>query len=209
MDHLWSPWRYAYVSSAPVTTPGPGACLFCRTAALEPADAGTQRDTELPAAAPRLDAMRESGRPPNGPSPGEQRQSATEQEDAANYVVYRGHSSFVLLNRYPYTSGHLMIAPYAHVASLEEAETATLEEIMRLAQRSEKALRALYRPDGMNLGFNIGASAGAGIAGHIHFHVLPRWYGDTSFMTTVGETRVLPEALETTYARLSAALRNG
>jgi ATP adenylyltransferase len=103
----------------------------------------------------------------------------------------------------------MMIAPYAHMATLEEAEAATLEEMMRLAQRAEKALRLVYRPSGLNLGFNIGESAGAGIAGHIHMHVLPRWAGDTSFITTVGETRVLPETLETTYEKLREALKVG
>jgi len=132
---------------------------------------------------------------------------AKDSHDAANLLVLRAERSFVILNRYPYSSGHLMIAPYAHVSTLEGTETATLEEMMQLAQRAEKALRAIYRPDGMNLGFNIGQSAGAGIAGHIHMHALPRWAGDTSFMTTVGETRVLPEALETTYEKLSRALR--
>jgi|SRR5579863_444 len=134
---------------------------------------------------------------------------ASESNDARNYVVMRGERSFILLNRYPYTTGHLMIAPYAHVATLEETEAATLEEMMRLAQRAEKGLRAVYRPSGLNLGFNIGESAGAGIAGHIHMHALPRWAGDTSFITTIGETRVLPEALETTYEKLSEALKAG
>jgi ATP adenylyltransferase len=122
-------------------------------------------------------------------------------------VVLRAERCFILLNRYPYTTGHLMIAPYTHVATLDEAEAATLEEIMRLAQRAEKALRAVYRPSGLNLGFNIGESAGAGVAGHIHMHALPRWAGDTSFITTIGETRVLPEALETTYEKLREALK--
>jgi ATP adenylyltransferase len=124
-------------------------------------------------------------------------------------LVLRAERSFILLNRYPYTTGHLMIAPYAHVATLEETEEATLEEIMRLAQRAEKALRAVYRPSGLNLGFNIGESAGAGIAGHIHMHALPRWAGDTSFITAIGETRVLPEALETTYEKMREALKAG
>ena len=102
-------------------------------------------------------------------------------------------------------SASSMIAPYAHVATIEDAEAETLAEIMRLAQRAEKALRAAYRAGGLNLGFNIGQCAGAGVVGHIHMHVLPRWTGDVSFMTTV-ETRVLPENLETTYEKLSRAL---
>ena len=131
---------------------------------------------------------------------------ASEANDAQNFVVLRAERCFVLLNRYPYTTGHLMIAPYAHVAMLGEAEAATLEEMMRIAQRAESALRAVYRPSGLNLGFNLGEAAGAGIAGHLHMHALPRWAGDTSFITTIGETRVLPEALETTYEKLKAAL---
>lgn len=131
------------------------------------------------------------------------------EDDEKNLVVLRAEKNFILLNRYPYNNGHAMIAPYAHVASLAEADTQALEETMRLAQRLEKALRSLYRPDGLNLGFNIGQSAGAGIAGHIHLHVLPRWFGDTSFMTTVGETRVLPEDLETTRRRLIEELAAG
>jgi len=132
---------------------------------------------------------------------------AASADDAQNLVVLRAEHSFVLLNRYPYSTGHLMIAPYVHVATLAEAEGAALDEIMRLAQRCEVALRAVYRPGGLNFGFNIGTCAGAGIAGHIHLHGLPRWDGDTSFITTVSETRVLPEDLDTTYRKLSAALR--
>jgi ATP adenylyltransferase len=163
MDHLWSPWRYQYVSSAGTVPLGKDYCLFCRVA-------------------------------------------ASPLEDAVNLVILRAERSFILLNRYPYTNGHLMIAPYAHVATLEETEAATLEEMMRLAQLSERALRRVYRPEGLNFGFNIGQAAGAGIAGHIHMHGLPRWAGDTSFITTVGETRVLPEDLETTRQKLTAAL---
>jgi ATP adenylyltransferase len=99
-----------------------------------------------------------------------------------------------------------MIAPYAHVATLEQAEPAALDELMRLTARCEAALRQLYQPDGINLGMNIGACAGAGVAGHIHMHALPRWCGDTSFVTTVSETRVLPEELEVTWEKLRAAL---
>ena len=128
--------------------------------------------------------------------------------DAQHLVVYRAEKCFAILNRYPYSTGHVMVAPHAHVATLEEAETATLEEMMRLAQQVEKALRATYRPEGINLGFNIGQCAGAGVAGHIHLHALPRWFGDTSFMTTVGETRVLPEDLPATFGKLRSALQN-
>lgn len=130
---------------------------------------------------------------------------AAEPEDQKNYVLLRAERNFLLLNRFPYTSGHLMIAPYAHVATLEGADPRTLEEMMRLAQRAETVIRAVYRAGGFNVGLNIGQMAGAGIAGHLHMHVLPRWTGDVNFMTAVGETRVLPEDLETTYERLLAA----
>jgi ATP adenylyltransferase len=132
---------------------------------------------------------------------------AASSDDRANLVALRGEHNFILLNLYPYTSGHLMIAPYAHVASLQDADPAALEEMMRLARRADTALRQLYKPDGMNLGMNLGACAGAGVAGHIHMHVLPRWCGDASFMTTVSETRVLPEELSVTWERLREALR--
>ena len=130
---------------------------------------------------------------------------AEQGNDALNLVLHRGEHTFILLNRYPYTSGHLMIAPYAHVPTLEQADEASAAEMMRFARLSEKHIRAVYKPDGLNIGMNIGASAGAGIAGHIHMHVLPRWTGDSNFMTTVGETRVLPEDLEATYERLRQA----
>jgi ATP adenylyltransferase len=131
---------------------------------------------------------------------------AAAHDDRANYIVLRAERNFVMLNLYPYTSGHLMIAPYEHVATLEEAHPETAAEMMRLMVRAETALRAAYQPDGLNLGMNLGESAGAGIAGHIHMHMLPRWTGDANFMTTVGETRVLPEDLEATYDRLRKAL---
>jgi ATP adenylyltransferase len=158
MDHLWSPWRYRYVSTGVPKS----ECIFCSKAASS--------------------------------------------DDRGNYVVLRAERNFVMLNLYPYTNGHMMIAPYEHVATLADAQTETIEEMMRLTARAEKALRELYRPDGLNLGMNLGECAGAGVAGHIHMHVLPRWCGDAGFMSTVGETRVLPETLETTYDRLKAAL---
>jgi len=154
MDHLWTPWRYRYISKADPSD----ACIFCLKAA--------------------------------------------ENKDAENYILHRGKLNFILLNLFPYTAGHLMIAPYQHVATLEESPGDTLSEMMRLTQRAEINLRAVYRPHGLNIGLNIGASAGAGVAGHIHMHVVPRWTGDANFMTTVGETRVVPEDLATTYEKL-------
>lgn len=128
-----------------------------------------------------------------------------QQRDGDNLIVYRAERNFVILNLFPYTTGHLMIAPYDHVPTLEAAAEETLAEMIGLARLAEKHLRAIYRPKGLNLGMNLGECAGAGVAGHIHMHVLPRWAGDVNFMTTVGETRVLPEDLRTTYEKLSRA----
>jgi ATP adenylyltransferase len=132
-----------------------------------------------------------------------------ENRDAENFILLRAERNFVMLNLYPYTNGHLMIAPYEHVATLEDAAQETLAEMMRLTTEAERHLRVLYKPDGINLGMNIGAAAGAGVAGHIHMHVLPRWVADANFMTTVGETRVLPEELPVTYERLRRAFQGG
>ena len=157
MDHLFSPWRYQYVTKSG----GAAGCIFC----------------DLPSA----------------------------NRDEEHYIVHRGELCFVMLNRFPYTNGHLMVAPFAHVARLEDAAEEAAVEMMRLARRAEQTLRVLYRPDGLNLGMNIGEAAGAGVVGHIHLHLLRRWIGDTNFMTTVGETRVLPESLEVTYQRIRDA----
>jgi ATP adenylyltransferase len=126
-------------------------------------------------------------------------------DDRAVLVVHRGRCNYIILNRFPYTSGHVMVVPYQHVATLGDLNAEALQELIALAQQTEKRLRQVYRPDGFNLGMNIGKSAGAGIAGHIHLHVLPRWYGDANFMTVVGETRVVPEDIETTWERLREA----
>jgi ATP adenylyltransferase len=127
-------------------------------------------------------------------------------EDLETFIVHRGAKTFVILNRYPYTSGHVMIVPYVHVAELSLCPVDTLSEMMQLAQRVETALRTHYKPDGMNLGMNLGRAAGAGVAGHLHLHALPRWIGDSNFMTVTSETRVHPEDLKTTYERLHKAL---
>ncbi len=131
--------------------------------------------------------------------------AARDADDRRSYIVHRGAKNFVILNRFPYTSGHVMVVPYEHVASLEELGDEALVEMIRLARECERHLRSVYHPQGMNLGINLGKSAGAGIAGHLHLHALPRWTGDTNFMTVVGETRVLPEDLEVTWERLRRA----
>ena len=122
-----------------------------------------------------------------------------------NLVLYRGSHNFVLLNRFPYTSGHLMIAPNQHVCRLSEMEEAAAAEMWRLARSVELIFAEVYRPEGVNLGMNLGEAAGAGIAAHLHLHMLPRWNGDANFMTVVGHTRVMPELLEDTFAKLQPA----
>ena len=123
-------------------------------------------------------------------------------DDEKNFVLHRGAHNFVILNLYPYITGHLMIAPLAHIGEFDSALKEVTDEMMDLAKRCETALREVYHPEGFNLGMNLGRAAGAGIADHIHLHIMPRWAGDTNFMTAVGGTRVLPEDLSTTYQKL-------
>jgi ATP adenylyltransferase len=122
-----------------------------------------------------------------------------------NLIVYRGTHAFVMLNRFPYTSGHLMIVPNEHQPSLELLSASSRANVMDLSARAIEVLNALYTPQGYNLGMNIGNAAGAGISEHIHLHVVPRWVGDTNFMSSVSQTRVLPELLEETYRRVKEA----
>jgi ATP adenylyltransferase len=159
MDYLWTPWRYAYVSTAEKAT----GCVFCDAAAAN--------------------------------------------DDAKTRIVYRGQHCFVILNTYPYTPGHVMIVPYAHLDELCNLPPKAANEMMALSQRMESVLRELYHPDGINLGMNIGKAAGAGIAGHIHMHVLPRWVADANFLSVVSETRVLPETLDQTWNRITTAMQ--
>lgn len=156
MQHLFAPWRFAYVSSAG----SPGGCIFCAAA----------------------------------------------RDEVDTLTVARSERAFALLNRYPYTSGHTMVAPYAHVGDLVGLDPATLTEMMGLAQKVIRALQQAYQPHGFNLGFNLGEAAGAGIADHLHLHIVPRWRGDTSFMTVNAEVRVLPEELGETCAKLRKML---
>ena len=132
-----------------------------------------------------------------------EKSAADPSRDRENLLLFRGRSNFILLNLFPYTTGHSMVIPYAHVACLEDVEPAALAEMMELARRLHAALRNCYHPEGYNLGMNLGKCAGAGVADHLHLHVLPRWTGDSSFVTTVGETRVLPEDLAATYDKLA------
>jgi ATP adenylyltransferase len=128
------------------------------------------------------------------------------QDGSENLIAFRGRFSYVILNRFPYTSGHLMVIPFAHVATIEELDTETRNEMMELTSRCTTELRQLYKPQGFNVGINMGEAAGAGVLGHVHIHIVPRWAGDTNFMSAIGETRVLPESLEDTYKRVHEAL---
>lgn len=161
MDHLWTPWRYRYVTGAMGRGEDRDRCVFCRVLA-----------------------------------------SGLSDEDTL--IVHRGEKNFVILNRYPYTNGHMMVIPYDHLPALRAAPRETLEEMIHLTRSLERLLQALYSPDGVNVGMNIGRAAGAGVDGHIHMHALPRWVADSNFATTIGETRVLPELLGETWKRARA-----
>jgi ATP adenylyltransferase len=133
-------------------------------------------------------------------------QKPRENLDEANYILHRGERNFVILNSYPYNPGHLMVAPYRHVARLEELTDAELGEHFDIVRRSTKAITEELHPHGFNIGINLGRVAGAGVEGHVHTHVVPRWEGDTNFMPVIAHTRVLPEALTSTFARLKGKL---
>lgn len=132
-------------------------------------------------------------------------QKLAETDDAANHVVWRGSSSFVLLNTYPYNNGHLMIAPHAHIAELEDLAPAVTADMMSLAQDAVVLLKEEFNAQGVNLGFNLGEAAGAGIKDHLHMHLVPRWSGDTNYMPVIADVSVIPQSLEEAQARLSAA----
>lgn len=131
---------------------------------------------------------------------------ALKQPDSpANLIFHRGKTCFIILNLYPYTSGHLMVVPYFHTNQLSDLPHETLDEMMQLVQKVVRVMEGVYHPQGYNIGLNLGAAAGAGIAAHMHMHVVPRWQGDANFMSIIGQTRVMPEDLGRTYDRLSQA----
>jgi len=133
-------------------------------------------------------------------------QKITADNDEAEYILLRGQTAYLTLNRYPYNNGHLLIIPYAHVASLEDLPAETLQEMMLLVNKGLAALRLSMSPDGFNVGVNLGKMAGAGIEQHVHMHVVPRWSADTNFMTAIAETRTIPELLDGAFVRLQHAL---
>lgn len=186
MDRLWTPWRYNYISGEkPQARKGvpealeawPGENMDCVFCNLI-------RSVEWGVGELGMEAAEKAG-----------------------HVLERLAHGYVCLNAFPYASGHLLIVPYRHTDSLAKLELAEAAELMRGMQRCETALRTVYKPDGINLGMNLGQAAGAGVANHLHMHALPRWFGDTNFISVLGETRVLPETLDRTWERVRAALR--
>jgi ATP adenylyltransferase len=184
MDYLWTPWRYAYVSTANTTArPGVPAsltawpddlgCVFCNIVAS-------------------VDFAIANG-------------MSADEAEAAGGLILRGKHCFVCLNSFPYTSGHVMVIPYAHLDRLAKMPVEAAHELIDMAQLTERALQNVYKPHGFNFGMNVGEAAGAGVAGHVHLHAMPRWVGDTNFMTVVGESRVLPEDLKITWKRMREA----
>lgn len=158
MEHLWTPWRLAYVKGERKAVDD---CVFC-----------------LKAAHPKT--------------------------DAAEHVIARSSHTFAALNRFPYANGHVMIVPYQHLASQEDMDTAALTDLMVMTNRAMRVLRECVQPAAFNIGANIGAAAGAGIAAHFHFHIVPRWTGDVNFMTSIGNTRVIPDTVERSYGEIKA-----
>ncbi|MEP7076438.1 MAG: HIT domain-containing protein [Acidobacteriota bacterium] len=126
--------------------------------------------------------------------------------DEDKFILRRAEFNFVILNIYPYGTGHLMILPYEHIAEIDKADKKTTDEMMDLTKRTQTALEEIYRPEGFNIGMNLGKAAGAGVAGHFHMHILPRWFGDVNFITTFGQTRTMPESLHTTYEKLKGRI---
>jgi ATP adenylyltransferase len=155
MDHLWTPWRFHYISSSRRKT----ACIFCRL--------------------------------------------ASQTENRESFILLSQEHTFLCLNTFPYTTGHLLIVSRRHVATLVDLSLAELNEMIALARECERVLQEVYQPDGFNVGFNLGKSAGAGVAGHVHLHVVPRWEGDANFVSVIGQTRVVPEDLEATFDKLA------
>jgi ATP adenylyltransferase len=189
MERLWTPWRYEYVSrSKENSRPVVPAELSAWSISGAP-DTGCVFCNMLAA----IDFAISSGMP------------RLEAERAA-HLLERGPNCFLCLNAFPYSTGHTLILPYQHTSSLASLPRETAHEMIDHGQRLEAALRQVYNPAGLNFGLNLGEAAGAGIAAHIHMHALPRWIGDTNFMTVTADTRVLPETLDITWERLRAAL---
>jgi ATP adenylyltransferase len=174
MDRLWSPWRLPYILSGGEAR----GCIFCDPSASSGNVAATASEQDAQSNHPRF--------------------------DQSQLIVFTGETCYVIPNLYPYNNGHLMVVPNRHIPSLAAATREELHELIDLTRRSELVLVEAYSPHGINMGINLGKSAGAGVLDHVHMHVVPRWSGDTNFMTVVGETRVLPEGLLQTAEKLRA-----
>ena len=186
MDRLFTPWRYAYITSkdeaphkkgvpeALAAWPGDFHCVFCNMLAAV--------DYAIKYGMDRAEAEESIG------------------------LLERGKTCFLVLNAFPYSTGHMMAVPYKHESSLAALPGETAIELMTIMRRAERVLRKVYEPEGLNMGLNLGESAGAGVAHHLHIHALPRWSGDTNFMTVIAETRILPEMLSDSWKRLRQAL---
>ena len=131
---------------------------------------------------------------------------ASPASDEEKFILHRAGFNFVILNIYPYTSGHLMIVPYSHTPELADLTKQESDELMDLTKHCQSIIKEVYQPHGMNLGMNLGKAAGAGVAGHLHLHILPRWIGDANFMTAIGQTRTIPEDLRETYEKLKGKI---
>jgi ATP adenylyltransferase len=193
MDLLWTPWRYRYITAADKTDKNGKPRRLGVPDELNdwPDNLGCVFCNLLAS----VNYAIANGMP-------------ADKAEAAAGLVARGKDCFICLNAFPYTSGHVMVIPHVHEASLAALPLTTAHELIDLAQQTERVLRTIYNPHGINFGMNLGEAAGAGVAGHLHLHALPRWIGDTNFMTTIAETRVLPEELDLTWQRLRAAFRD-
>ncbi len=188
MQYLWTPWRMAYISG---TSDGG-----------DEISSATEQSPPIPEPAPEEVPREDTG------CVFCDRIRLPESQDRASLILLRARHNFVILNLYPYNSAHLMVVPYEHTADFAGLDGKTVGEMMALAQRMLSAIKEEYGPEGFNLGMNLGRIAGAGVADHVHMHVVPRWGGDTNFMPVVGATKVMPELLETTYDRLKRRLQS-
>jgi ATP adenylyltransferase len=186
MDRLWTPWRYAYVAGEEKPMPKRGVP---EALAAWPGEMHCVFCNMIAA----VEYAVGQGMP-------------LEEAERAAHILERGERCFMVLNAYPYNGGHLMVVPYRHEPSLAGLPLADAQELMRMARRAERVQRTVYKPEGLNLGMNLGAAAGAGVAEHLHLHVVPRWSGDTNYMTVLAETRILPEMLDDSWRRLRAGL---
>jgi ATP adenylyltransferase len=185
-NYLWTPWRMQYIA-------GTGKARGEQAASSgQQAVVSKQEDELTPMEMPECVFCDRVALPP--------------ERDRESLILLRADRSFIILNLYPYNSGHLMVVPYKHTADFAGLEAAVVNEIMELVQRMVRVIEAEYSPQGFNIGMNLGRVAGAGVADHVHMHLVPRWAGDTNFMPIVGQTKVMPELLETTYDRLKGRL---